>query len=78
MCSLLRPELPQNMHLPGAFRLARFGVLVMGKTSDDQYSEEETQRRFQALVKAALNTPPEHKTAAPAKKPARKPKEKRS
>lgn len=26
------------------------------------YSEEETQRRFEALVKSALNTPPEHKT----------------
>jgi hypothetical protein len=24
----------------------------------DQYSEEETQRRFEALVRAALNTPP--------------------
>jgi hypothetical protein len=25
---------------------------------NDQYSEEEVQRRFEALVKAALNTPP--------------------
>jgi hypothetical protein len=28
------------------------------KTDDDQYSEEEAQRRFIAAVKAALNTPP--------------------
>jgi hypothetical protein len=33
--------------------------LLMGQNRDpDTYSEEETQRRFGALVKAALNTPP--------------------
>jgi hypothetical protein len=28
------------------------------KKSDDQYSDEEAQRRFLAAVKAGLNTPP--------------------
>jgi len=28
------------------------------KQQSDEYPEEETQRRFEALVKAALNTPP--------------------
>jgi hypothetical protein len=40
----------------------------------DQYPEEEAQRRFAALVKAALNTPPEHKAKGKGGKPARKPK----
>jgi hypothetical protein len=29
---------------------------------DETYSPEETQRRFEALVKSALNTPPKHRT----------------
>jgi hypothetical protein len=28
------------------------------KSSDDQYTEEETERRAQAALKRALNTPP--------------------
>jgi hypothetical protein len=36
----------------------------MAKDDSGTYSEEEAQRRFEALVKAALNTPPEHKTKA--------------
>jgi hypothetical protein len=47
----------------------------MAKSStDDQYSEEEAQRRFEALVKAAPNAPPEHKTKDRISKPAGKPK----
>jgi hypothetical protein len=30
----------------------------MTQSEDDQYSEEEAQRRFLAAVKAGLNTPP--------------------
>jgi hypothetical protein len=29
----------------------------MGKATDDQYSEEETQRRVEATLRAAFNTP---------------------
>lgn len=30
----------------------------MSKTSDDQYSEREAKKRFEAALKAAVNTPP--------------------
>jgi hypothetical protein len=30
----------------------------MKKTSDEQYSEKESQARFEAALKGALNTPP--------------------
>jgi hypothetical protein len=31
--------------------------------SDDQYPPDEAQRRFEALVRAAINTPPQHRPA---------------
>jgi hypothetical protein len=34
------------------------GVTSIGKGNEDQYSEEEAQRRFVAAVKAGLNTKP--------------------
>jgi hypothetical protein len=30
----------------------------VSKRSDDQYSEQETQRRFEKLLRSALTTPP--------------------
>jgi hypothetical protein len=37
------------------------------KAKDEQYSEEETERRFMAAVKAALNTPPKRMKDIPRK-----------
>jgi hypothetical protein len=49
-----------------------------GKTkSDDQYSEEEAQRRFIGTLRAALNTPPKPMKAAPKKKAAQRKKKAR-
>jgi hypothetical protein len=39
----------------------------MGK-NDAEFSEDETQRRFEALVKSALNTPPKAKKDRPKKR----------
>jgi hypothetical protein len=39
------------------------------KQPDDQYTEEEAQRRFLATVKAALNTPPKPLKELPRKRP---------
>jgi hypothetical protein len=44
----------------------------MAKTTDDQYSEKEAARRFEATLKAALNTPPKLLKDIP-KKRAKKP-----
>jgi hypothetical protein len=50
------------MHRPRASRRtvgSRFFIWkVCSITKDDQFSAEESQRRFEKLVKAALNTPP--------------------
>jgi hypothetical protein len=35
----------------------------------DQYSEEEAQRRFEALIRAALNTPPKPMKDIPRQRP---------
>ncbi len=37
-------------------------------TNDDNYDNEEAQRRFEALVKAALNTPPKPMKDRPKKR----------
>jgi hypothetical protein len=58
------------MHRPtSGYTLGLFAMLIgtpiaircssaMAKQTDDQFPEEEPQRRFEMLVKAALNTPP--------------------
>jgi hypothetical protein len=33
------------------------------KKSDNQYSDEETARRYEATLKRVLTTPPKHRTA---------------
>jgi hypothetical protein len=48
----------------------------MSGKDTDQYSDEETQRRVEATLRAAFNTPRPKKASAQAKKLARKPKEK--
>jgi hypothetical protein len=35
----------------------------MGKKSDDQFTEEETIERREAMLKRMLSTPPQHRTA---------------
>ena len=47
------------------------------KKSDDDYSEEEAQKRFESAVDAALHTPPMHRESKPQKKKKTKPKSKR-
>jgi hypothetical protein len=44
----------------------------MNSTKGDQYSEQETQRRFEKLVKAALNTPPKPLKSMTPKRPKKK------
>jgi hypothetical protein len=51
----------------------------MGKKSDDQFTEEETIERREAMLKRMLSTPPQHRTAKgdkanPPKKRGRPPK----
>ena len=41
----------------------------MGKPSDTDYSDEEAQRRFEKLVRTALNTPPKPMKDMPRKRP---------
>jgi hypothetical protein len=41
----------------------------MNKRSDEQYTEEETQRRFLGSLKAALNTPPKPLKSMTPKRP---------
>jgi hypothetical protein len=43
-----------------------------GKRSDDHYSEQEAQWRFEAAVKAALNTPPKPRKSMTPKRAKRK------
>jgi len=40
----------------------------MSKTSDDQYSEREAKKRFEAALKAAVNTPPKPLKDVPKKR----------
>lgn len=47
---------------------------MTAKRTDDTYSEEETQRRVEATLRAAFNTPRPQKASAKAKQPTRKPK----
>jgi hypothetical protein len=42
------------------------------KEHDDQYSPQEAQRRFEKLVRTALNTPPKPMKDMPRKRPAPK------
>jgi len=54
----------------------------MGKKSDDQFTEEETIARREAMLKRMFSTPPKHRTAKaekanPPKKRGRPPIEKR-
>jgi len=48
-------------------------IVGMRKSQDDAHDSEEVQRRFEALMKAALNTPPEHTRDRPRKRSASKP-----
>jgi hypothetical protein len=41
----------------------------MKEKKDDQYSKAEADRRFNAALKAALNTPPTHLKDVPKKRP---------
>jgi hypothetical protein len=44
------------------------------KKSDEQYSEQEAQQRFQAALKAAVNTPPKPLKSMTRKRPKAQPK----
>jgi hypothetical protein len=46
------------MHLPTGPNLLPLAFDMTKQTKEDQYSEEEAQRRFIAAVKAGLNTSP--------------------
>jgi hypothetical protein len=49
------------------------------RKNDEQYSEQETQQRFEKLVKAALNTPPKtRKSMGPKGVPAQSKKRKKT
>jgi hypothetical protein len=41
----------------------------MSRKSEDGYDKEETQRRFEKLVRTALNTPPKPMKDLPRKRP---------
>jgi hypothetical protein len=46
------------------------GQEIMGRSSKDEtYSEQETQRRFEAALRGALNTPPTPLKDLPRKRP---------
>lgn len=47
-----------------------------GKAEGEQYDSEEAQRRFEKLVRTALNTPPKPMKDMPRKRPAAKAKPK--
>jgi hypothetical protein len=44
--------------------------------SDDQYSDEETERRVKDALRRALNTPPQHRPSTRAPKPKERPAQK--
>ena len=44
-----------------------------GKAEGEQYDSDEAQRRFEKLVRTALNTPPKPMKDMPRKRPAAKP-----
>lgn len=48
--------------------------MIEAKKPEDQHSEEETQRRFEALVRTALSTPPKPMKDMPRKRIVAKPK----
>jgi hypothetical protein len=50
--------------------------MVRDRQPQDTYTEEESQRRVEATLRAAFNTPRPKKAFAKAKAPARKPKQK--
>ena len=66
---------------PGALRTVRgFDALLSayildmkGKGDDDRYSEEETARRADEVIKRMLNTPPQPRTTKPAPKAKERP-----
>jgi hypothetical protein len=60
------------MHLPGPFRLDRFGMAK----EPDSYSDKEAQARFEAALKGALKTAPKPLKDKPRVKKAKKAKKK--
>jgi hypothetical protein len=46
---------------------------MKGEGDDDQYSEEETARRADEVIKRMLNTPPQPRTTKPAPKTKERP-----
>jgi hypothetical protein len=46
---------------------------MKGKGDDDRYSEEETARRADEVIKRMLNTPPQPRTTKPAPKAKERP-----
>jgi hypothetical protein len=46
---------------------------MKGKDDDDRYSEEETARRADSVIKRMLNTPPQPRSVAPVKKAKERP-----
>jgi hypothetical protein len=55
------PNRPMQSVVPECVDVQWWGPMA---ERDEEFSDEEKQRRFESLVKAALNTPPKHTVGA--------------